>query len=449
MRFEMETSASSKLTMDQATDKESVAAYAQEVLAGSGWEVTSVRRRGTRLDPPDSYWSVFRIDINKDEEGQELRLVAKGALNEQAWDRLSARLQRHGAGNPSDPINGIGYPSLFPETMHAYWFYPYDPVMPSLPMATDPVRMASWLLGLDQAHNVLRAAEQLQIERIRYLPEVGAILRYTFANDGLPTTVFGKVQPGNRGLRTYQVVSGLWHAAAKYPGLLNLPRPLGYNEDISLLLEEGVRGRPVSGNRASLEFEMAAYAAANALAVIHESGVHSDERIHIEDELARLDRVAEQFIYVLPNGHFLLKDLIRHMRDRVRKTQEEEWLPTHGDLKYDQFIYHNDQFTLLDFDYFAVAETSYDLGKYCAYATPSAPSDWQQSAAAEQVRLQFIRRYRELRPYATLQRFGVYEALQLALRAMAFMWAQTRGWDAIAETFLVLAFERLKSRLPE
>jgi len=31
---------------------------------------------------------------------------------------------------------------------------------------------------------------------------------------------------------------------------------------------------------------------------------------------------------------------------------------------------------------------------------------------------------------------------------MAFMWAQTHGWERIAETFLVLAFERLKSRLP-
>ena len=61
----------------------------------------------------------------------------------------------------------------------------------------------------------------------------------------------------------------------------------------------------------------------------------------------------------------------------------------------------------------------------------------------------FIRRYLELRPQATLHRLGVYEALQLALRAMAFMWSQSRGWETIAETFLVMAFERLKSRLPD
>ena len=69
--------------------------------------------------------------------------------------------------------------------------------------------------------------------------------------------------------------------------------------------------------------------------------------------------------------------------------------------------------------------------------------------AAEEARTIFIRRYRELRPNATLQRFGLYEALQFALRAMAFMWAQTRDWDRIAESLLVMGFERLKSRLPE
>jgi len=112
-------------------------------------------------------------------------------------------------------------------------------------------------------------------------------------------------------------------------------------------------------------------------------------------------------------------------------------------------MFHNDQFTLLDFDYFTQAETSYDLGKFCAYLIPSHPKNWTDSVAAEEVRAEFIRRYRELRPHATLQRFGIYEALQLALRAMAFMWAQVPGWERVAETYLVLAFERLKSRLPE
>jgi aminoglycoside phosphotransferase (APT) family kinase protein len=436
--------------MDAATSEDSVIAYLDDVLAGSGWQVDAIRRRGTRLDPPDSFWSIFNVDINKDGEERTLRLVAKGALNPSAWEKLVNQVVPHGTGRRCDPIDGVGYPTVFPESQHAFWFYPFDPTMPNLPQATDAVRMAAVFLGEEaNTKDILAAAGRIGIERVRYTPEVGAILRYTLDLAGTPAKVYGKVQPGHRGLRTYRVVEGLWQAAARYPGYLNLPRPLGYVHEMGLLLEEGVKGRPVSGKRTSAEFMMAGNAAAEALAVIHESGVESDERIEIERELARLDRVTDQFRYVLPEGHFLLRDLVVHMRDRLRKTEEEDWLPTHGDLKYDQFMFHNDHFTLLDFDYFAYAETSYDLGKFCAYTMPSSPKDWNDSVAAEETRRLFIRRYRELRPHATLQRFAVYEALQLALRAMSFMWAQTHGWERIAETFLAMAFERLNTPLPK
>jgi phosphotransferase family enzyme len=445
----METQTSSLVTMEAATDRESVAAFVAEVLAGSGWDVDSIRHIVDRLDPPNSYWTVFAVDIYKDGEERTLRLVAKGALNPEAWETLSGRLLKNGAGHACDPISGVGYPRLFPETWHAYWFYPYDPSMPNLPLATDPARMASVLFGLAGTPDVSAAAQRLDVERVRYLPEVSAIIRYTIDVGTTPMEIYGKVQPGRRGLRTFRIVEGLWRAAARYPGYLNLPRPLAYVEEMGLLLEEGVRGKPVNARRTSAQFMQMPEPAAEALAVIHEANVPTDERITIQAELARLDRVAEKFAYVHSEGHFLLKDLIAHMRERVQKTSEEEWLPTHGDLKYDQFMVHNDTFTLLDFDYYAVAETSYDLGKFCAYLVPTRPNDWRDSVAVEEARERFIRRYRELRPHATLHRFGVYEALQFALKAMTAMWMQKPGWRGVAETYLVLAFERLKSRLPE
>jgi hypothetical protein len=435
--------------MKAATDEESVAAFVEQTLAGTGWEIDSIRHSIDRADPPNSYWSVFAVDIYKDGEERSLRLVARGTYNAEAWETLSARLMRHGAGNRCDPINGVGYPQLFPETWHAYWFYPYDPTMPNLPEANDPVRMATVLFGLEDPEAVLAASRRIKVERIRYLPEVGAILRYDCDVNGTPMTIFGKVQPGRRGLRTTRIVEKLWQAAASYPGYLTLPRPLGYVEDLGMLIEEGVRGKPVSSRRTTSNFQLLPMAAADALAVIHEARVECDERITIDAELARLDKVAEKMAYVHPEGHFLLKDLITHMRDRVQKTPEEEVLPTHGDLKYDQFMVHNGEFTLLDFDYYAAAETSYDLGKFCAYLVPSRPRSWQDSAAAEEARVAFIRRYRELRPHATLQRFGVYEAVQFALRAMSAMWMQKPGWHRTAETYLVMGFERLKSRLPD
>jgi len=438
--------------MEQSTSKDSVSAFVEEVLEGTGWQLAKVRERSSRLDPPESYWTLFEITVSKGELERKLRMVARGAFDPAAWERFRKRIERHGATDrPCRPIEGVGFPRLFPETQHAYWFYPYDPSMPNLPGAADPATMARVLLGMDEAEAAAFAAEgRLEIERIRYVPEVAAILRYTIDTGAGSINIYGKVQPGDRGLRTYKIVNGLWEAAKQYEGLIYLPRPLGFVEEYGLLLEEAIPGKPVEGNRLSAEFGLASYAAAEALAVIHESGVSAEPEVfRIENELARLDRVTKQFATVAPRAHFLLSDLVTHMREHVRATREEDWLPTHGDLKYDQFIHHNGKLTLLDFDYFALAETSYDLGKFCAYLIPSMPRDWEDSLAAEERRLLFLHRYQELRPYATLQRFQVYEALQLALRAMAAMWSQSHGWERVAETFLVMAFERLKTRLPQ
>jgi len=156
--------------------------------------------------------------------------------------------------------------------------------------------------------------------------------------------------------------------------------------------------------------------------------------------------IRDRFKLVHPKAFFLLRELLIHVREKLRKTPGEDWLPTHGDYKYDQILHHDGSFSLIDFDYFGLAENSFDLAKYCAYVVPSAPLGWEQSVAAEAARSAFLQRYRERRPRATLQRMPVYEAVFLGQRAMTMMWIQARGWDKAAESLLVMAMERLKSR---
>ena len=444
-----ETPKVSLVTMLEATDEPAVGAFVTDVLGESGWQIESMRKRSSRLSPPEGYWAMHEISVRKDEEERSLRLVARGAFDRSAWDALCENLEPH-ISQPCDPINGLGNPRLFHDSQHAFWFYPFDPAMPGLPAASDPATVTRLLLGLGDGTPLrLDMYPRLEIERVRYTPEIGAILRYTLHTSAGPVSIYGKIQPGDRGLRSHRIVEGLWSASATRPeGMLRLPRPLGWVDRYGLLLEEAIPGAPVGSDRLSTEFKDAGVAAAEALAAVQESGVETDIEIWLERELDRLERVAEQFSYVHPDGHFLLRDLTTHMRNRARITIDEEWLPTHGDLKYDQFVHNEGTFTLLDFDYYAVAETSYDLGKYCGYVIPSAPAGWEDTVAAEETRAHFLRRYLELRPHATVERFPIYEALTLALRAMTFMWAHRSGWERTAETFLVMAHERLYSRLP-
>jgi len=431
--------------MQEATSTEAVAEFARTILAGTGWELAGVRRRASRLEPPQAYWVIFEVTINKGEEERKLRLVARGAFDGGAWDLLRERLEQATFGRPCDPVTGIGYPHIVDELQLAYWFYPFDLALPGLPWAADAKTMWHVLTDLEQ-----RRIDRLHVERVRYTPEISAILRYELDEPGeRRSEIYGKVQPGDRGLRTYRIEESLWAAAQQSGGLLNVARPIGFIGEYGLLLEAAAPGKPVRGERETQEFFGVGRAAAEALAVVHESGLEPDEHINIEAELERLDSVSEQFAYVDPRAHFLLRELVLHLRDRLEKTYEEEYLPTHADLKYDQFIHEDGKYTLIDFDYFAMAETSYDLAKFCAYVIPSAPRGWEETVAAEATRNAFLRRYRELRPEATLDRFQIYEATILALRAMTMMWAQHRGWEEAAEVFLVMAQERLNTRLPD
>ena len=447
----MRTHSISLLTMQEATSSEAVAEFARTKLAGTGWDLTKVRKRATRLEPPHAYWVIYELTINKDEEERKLRLVARGAFDTGAWESLRDQLIRHGHGFPCDPIQSIGYPEIVDDLQLAYWFYPFDLALPGLPYAADAPTMWRVFSQLDGVTpRGLQGVDMLRVERVRYTPEISGILRYDLesAVHGR-TTMYGKVQPGERGLRTYRLEQKLWEASLESDGLLRIPRPIAFISDYGMLLEAAAVGEPVKGERNSKEFMGAGPAAAEAIAVIHETGLEPDERIHVETEIERLEGVSEQFMYVDPKAHFLMKELVLHLRDRLERTYEEEIVPTHADLKYDQLIHADGVYTLIDFDYFALAETSYDLAKYCAYIVPSSPRDWEESVAAEATRRAFIKRYLELRPYATLDRFQLYEATILALRAMTMMWSQHRGWEQAAQVFLVMAQERLNSRLPE
>src|SRR3979409_1379542 len=94
---EMTTQPAQRVTMDDAISMEAVTEFIDEVLAGSGWQIGRVKRRSSRLAPPD-YWTLFEVSINKDEATRSLRMVAAGAFDDAAWQKLERRLERSGAG---------------------------------------------------------------------------------------------------------------------------------------------------------------------------------------------------------------------------------------------------------------------------------------------------------------------------------------------------------------
>jgi len=461
-------------TIQEATNTAAVTGYLEErVLPGTDWTLLEVKRRYSRLEPPEAYWAMYRIKLGRGEpimpeadeeldedapepeplypEERELRLVARAAFKPDVWEHLAGRIQGLYGNRHLDPLDGHGYPVLFPDTQHAFWFYPVDPSMPTLAAAASPSRVLRLFRSLKRG--LLDAPARItgvDVKLARYVPEINGIFEYQVHTNPQAASkrVFGKVQSGHRGRRTHEVMSALWEVAKKSEGRLVIPRPLSYQPELELFLEEAGPGTAVTGDRTAPHFLPSVIFAAESLAAIHESGTRAERSANIEHELSRLDGVQDQFAHVHPKAHFLLRELLLHVRAKLSRAHEEEWLPTHGDLKYDQFLYDGERFTLIDFDYFTLAETSNDVARFCSYLYPSMPKGWEQSVAAEEARKAFLDRYRELRPQATLERFQIWEAVMLGNRAMTSMWDQQRGWERAAEGLLVMAMERLNSRLP-
>jgi aminoglycoside phosphotransferase (APT) family kinase protein len=485
-------------TIKSATGHEAIGQFVEErILPGTDWNLVRVRRKSTRLEPPHAYWVTYRVRIGRGDlifpepdadpifqpagvaaadpgtgmatlgepsaeaelelpeptwsEQLELRLAARGVFDPEIWAGYRKRIVDIYGNRPCAPLTDLGYPVVFDETQMVVWFYPVDPNLPGLWRSAREQEVLQ--LFRNHSGEILgshgRATiKGVTLELARYLPEISAIIRYDISGDPeeASKTIFGKIQPGGRGAESNRVMTQIWQAAKRSQGRLVVPRPLGYHPAFELYLQESMPGEAIGSDRTKPEFLASALHAADALATLHESGIATDRQLPFENEIARLDKTLDQFALVHPKAFFLLRELLSHTREKLKKTPGEEWLPTHGDYKYDQILHHEGAFSLIDFDYFALAENSFDLAKYCAYAVPSAPLGWEQSVAAESARGSFLQRYRERRPEATLQRLPIYEAVFLGQRAMTMMWIQARSWERATESLLVMAMERLKSR---
>jgi aminoglycoside phosphotransferase (APT) family kinase protein len=146
-----------------------------------------------------------------------------------------------------------------------------------------------------------------------------------------------------------------------------------------------------------------------------------------------------------PKIFTLLRGLLEQIVARAHRVPAENAVPSHGDFKYNQFLFDGKSFGLIDVEYFVKGEPSFDLGKYCGHLTPSVPRDWSDTVRANEARRVFLDAYCTVRPEYRGARFSLYEALSLATRALVVVWSQPRNWEYTAETLVALAYERLKT----
>src|SRR2546421_9158777 len=241
----------------------------------------------------------------------------------------------------------------------------------------------------------------------------------------------------------------LWDLPARQAGDLVVSQPLAYHLGHSLLLQSELKGDEIKSDRHSEIFMAQCEAAGRAIGHIHNSGIDVGQPHTAEVEIERLQSRLEQFKMSAPRTFFLLRDLLKHIAVKAEKVAPEDPVPSHGDYKYNQFLFDGQRFGMIDVEYFVQAEPSFDLGKYCGHLWPASPKDWTDSAQAKEARRIFLDAYLRVRPKYEGRRFSIYEALSLATRALVVTWAQSRNYQYMAETLIALGYEQLKTRWDE
>jgi aminoglycoside phosphotransferase (APT) family kinase protein len=411
-------------------------------------EVRKVRtKEGRRFEAPRILWNVYEAQLELP-GGVSIQPLfwTKAYFNDADCQKYASRIAsflNEGNGNPLDPT---GYARFFPDLNLFLFFFPTDPVFRALRIVHDVESMRPILEPLFQRYDSNVGVDKLSVTRVKYLPEISCLTRYDAnVGDDQPLSIYGKVQHSRRGQLTYDVMRALWELPARVSGDLVVSEPLAYYPKFDLLLQSAVPGEDIPNDRHSDVFIQQCEAAGRTIGYIHASGITVGEPHTVDVEMNRLVNRLEEFKMSSPKAYLSLRDLLEQIRARTGRVRPESRVPSHGDYKYNQFLYDGRRFGLIDVEYFVQAEPSFDLGKYCGHLAPSVPQHWSDTAQANEARRIFLKSYCAVRPDFRGTRFPIYEALSLATRALVVTWAQSRNWENTAETLIALAYERLKT----
>ena len=415
-------------------------------------QVKKVRTKtGRRFEAPRVLWNVYEAELEMPGGIEAQRLLwTKALFNDADCAEYHGRISRLLESQNGNPLDPRGHARFFPDLNFFLFFYPTDPVFPRLGKVSDASAIEPILVEHFKKLRPEANIQSVSSTRVKYLPEISCIIRYEAEiGEERPLTIYGKVQHSRRGAMTYEVMNALWNLPARENGDLVLAQPLAYYPHEALLLQSEIPGEEVKGDRHSDVFLNQCEVAGRMIGHIHSSGIKVGEPHTVEVEIDRIQNRLEEFKLSAPRVYMLLRDLMRQISVKAEKLQPELPVPSHGDYKYNQFLWDGNRYGMIDVEYFVQAEPSFDLGKYCGHVWPASPKDWSDTAQAREGRRIFLDAYMAVRPEYDGRRFAIYEALSLATRALVVTWGQSRNAAYMAETLTALGFEQLKARWGE
>jgi thiamine kinase-like enzyme len=386
----------------------------------------------TRLEAPNCFWAVYAVHLNGT-IGRPTRLTLKTFFGDSDFEAYAEKLREREPERIGDLLHRRGGIAFLPDEATVLWTLPYDPRLPGLANATDGHVVAP-VLGVEPA--------DLAVEVVKYRPELDATLRYVAAGE---TLAYGKVSSAKRAARSFSALKAVHKLQQREPAFVQVPKPLAFVPEGDLMLQGTVPGEAIDSDRSAPRFAEVADVAARTLAAIHGSDISLGHTHTLEHDIRHLRGMLPEFAVAAPELYLSLRKLLGHVEDRAAAVEPGPYVPSHGDFKYNQFLWDGERFYLIDFEAFCQAEAAYDVGYFCGYLPSSSLTSWEEADSAENLRHRFLAAYVEAAGDLDGRRAVLHEATTLALRASTLLWRQGRGWQVSAGSLIDLAFERLAS----
>lgn len=265
--------------------------------------------------------------------------------------------------------------------MQVYRF-PNDPALSTLTKVLDSQTVSAALAQtLPEIQNGAARILRCEVTPLRFRPErrctvrLSLWLRENASGEIYKRVLYGKIYHDlEKAGHVYQQMLSLSDSISAKDGRVSYATAAAFLPDLAMVLQNPIGGVPldgfINGNTDACDPRgfAGALAAASALAAFHASGLVAGKPRSIKAELARFKKRGARIGEInqeLGNNIIKLADALSAWLDTL-----DQWGATtalvHGDCKAAQFLIHDQQIALLDFDHCGMADPAVDVGTFLA-----------------------------------------------------------------------------------
>jgi streptomycin 6-kinase len=276
---------------------------------------------------------------------------------------------------PADPPAGRRAPRdsplrtavvRMPDADMAVYPYPFDPELPELTHACDPVAVRGALGAAWKDHGI--RPRRVSVQRLGYTPLARAALGFEILGErrdtGLPEIrrLVGKLDATRSATDLFARNLAMWRAAR---GRIDLVPPVGYLPSLGLFLQERLEGTRLADLAAGARFLKRMRQAARSAATFHGLELPLRSRRGPTREAASVPRWGNVLSAIRPGS----AARVQRLCDRIAADLEDRAAitgPVHADLHPANLLVSRDRLIFIDLDNAALGDRLLDVGRFLA-----------------------------------------------------------------------------------